>query len=326
MALSIDSAAPAELLARLRAGRRRRLRDLGASAHVRWPEPVERVSAVLRAAAVEARIEEFPARHADGAGRCRGGRLRARPDREVARLRLRRRLRARARARRPARRRAGDRGRRRRDEIRVAAPDEVVHATGFEPGAVAPFPQRAVTPTLIDDASSATTSSGSAPARPPHGGAAAGRVARLARARPDRPGTARVSCKARSRQPERRRAAVQETEKIWMNGELVDWADAKIHVGVHGLHYGSGVFEGIRCYDDAEGPGGLPARATTCSACTTRRGSSTWRSRTRSTSCAGRLQRADRRQRPARVLPPPDRVLRLRRARRRDARATRSRP
>jgi branched-chain amino acid aminotransferase len=47
---------------------------------------------------------------------------------------------------------------------------------------------------------------------------------------------------------------MQETEKIWMNGELVDWADAKIHVGVHGLHYGSGVFEGIRCYDTPRGP------------------------------------------------------------------------
>jgi branched-chain amino acid aminotransferase len=47
---------------------------------------------------------------------------------------------------------------------------------------------------------------------------------------------------------------MQETDKIWMNGELVDWADAKIHVGTHGLHYGTGVFEGIRCYDTAKGP------------------------------------------------------------------------
>jgi branched-chain amino acid aminotransferase len=47
---------------------------------------------------------------------------------------------------------------------------------------------------------------------------------------------------------------VQATEKIWMNGELVDWADAKVHVGVHGLHYGSGVFEGIRCYETTKGP------------------------------------------------------------------------
>jgi branched-chain amino acid aminotransferase len=46
---------------------------------------------------------------------------------------------------------------------------------------------------------------------------------------------------------------MQETEKIWMNGELVDWADAKIHVGSHGLHYGSGVFEGIRCYETERG-------------------------------------------------------------------------
>ena len=47
---------------------------------------------------------------------------------------------------------------------------------------------------------------------------------------------------------------MQETEKIWMNGELVDWADATIHVGAHGLHYGTGVFEGIRCYETEKGP------------------------------------------------------------------------
>ncbi len=47
---------------------------------------------------------------------------------------------------------------------------------------------------------------------------------------------------------------MRETEKIWMNGELVDWAEARVHVGVHGLHYGSGVFEGIRCYETEEGP------------------------------------------------------------------------
>ena len=45
---------------------------------------------------------------------------------------------------------------------------------------------------------------------------------------------------------------MQEAEKIWMNGSLVDWADAKVHVLSHGLHYGSSVFEGIRAYD-AEG-------------------------------------------------------------------------
>jgi branched-chain amino acid aminotransferase len=46
---------------------------------------------------------------------------------------------------------------------------------------------------------------------------------------------------------------MRETEKIWMNGELVDWADAKIHVGTHGLHYGTGVFEGIRAYETPTG-------------------------------------------------------------------------
>ena len=46
---------------------------------------------------------------------------------------------------------------------------------------------------------------------------------------------------------------MRETEKIWMNGELVDWNDAKVHVGVHGLHYGSGVFEGIRAYQTDKG-------------------------------------------------------------------------
>ena len=47
---------------------------------------------------------------------------------------------------------------------------------------------------------------------------------------------------------------IPETEKIWMNGKLVDWKDAKIHVLTHALHYGSGVFEGIRCYNTDKGP------------------------------------------------------------------------
>jgi len=45
-----------------------------------------------------------------------------------------------------------------------------------------------------------------------------------------------------------------DVEKIWMDGELVDWEDAQIHVLSHALHYGSGVFEGIRCYDTVDGP------------------------------------------------------------------------
>jgi branched-chain amino acid aminotransferase len=46
----------------------------------------------------------------------------------------------------------------------------------------------------------------------------------------------------------------EEVKKIYMNGRLVDFADAKIHVLSHALHYGSGVFEGIRCYDTEQGP------------------------------------------------------------------------
>jgi branched-chain amino acid aminotransferase len=41
----------------------------------------------------------------------------------------------------------------------------------------------------------------------------------------------------------------EEVKKIWMNGRLVDFADAKIHILTHALHYASGIFEGIRCYD-----------------------------------------------------------------------------
>lgn len=48
--------------------------------------------------------------------------------------------------------------------------------------------------------------------------------------------------------------AFQECEKIWMNGELVDWKDAKVHVLCHALHYGSAVFEGQRCYKTKNGP------------------------------------------------------------------------
>ncbi len=43
------------------------------------------------------------------------------------------------------------------------------------------------------------------------------------------------------------------TGRVWMNGHLVDWADAKIHVGSHVIHYGSGVFEGARCYETPKG-------------------------------------------------------------------------
>jgi branched-chain amino acid aminotransferase len=47
---------------------------------------------------------------------------------------------------------------------------------------------------------------------------------------------------------------MDETEKIWMDGKFVKWRDAKVHVLTHTLHYGMGVFEGIRFYETPAGP------------------------------------------------------------------------
>jgi branched-chain amino acid aminotransferase len=47
---------------------------------------------------------------------------------------------------------------------------------------------------------------------------------------------------------------IQATPKIWMNGELVDWDKAQVHILTHTLHYGTGVFEGIRAYATPDGP------------------------------------------------------------------------
>ena len=47
---------------------------------------------------------------------------------------------------------------------------------------------------------------------------------------------------------------LQKVEKIWMDGKLVNWDDAKVHILTHTLHYGSGVFEGIRAYATSQGP------------------------------------------------------------------------
>ncbi|MDP2278199.1 MAG: branched-chain amino acid transaminase [Nitrospirota bacterium] len=47
---------------------------------------------------------------------------------------------------------------------------------------------------------------------------------------------------------------IKKTEKIWMDGRFVDWDNANVHVMTHTLHYGLGVFEGIRCYETKGGP------------------------------------------------------------------------
>ena len=115
-----------------------------------WPEPVERVSQVLRAAAVDSRVEEF----ADGTPTARAAA-------EAVGCELSQIVKSLVFVCDGAYVLALVPGDRRADEgaiaealgvreVRVAKADEVVHATGFEPGGVAPFPQRAVTRTLMD--------------------------------------------------------------------------------------------------------------------------------------------------------------------------------
>ena len=104
---------------------------------------------------------------------------------------------------------------------------------------------------------------------------------------------------------------MEQADLIWMNGEFVAWEDAKVHVLTHGLHYGTGVFEGVRCYDTEIGPAVfrhhdhidrlfksaelyyMPIPYT--------------REELRAADA-----RADRAQRPALLLHPPDRLPRLR--------------
>ena len=82
-----------------------------------------------------------------------------------------------------------------------------------------------------------------------------------------------VSCRA---------APMQRSDYIWLDGAFVPWDEARVHVLTHTLHYGLGVFEGVRCYEGA----GRPLRrsfacASTPSACSRRRTSSASRSRSR---------------------------------------------
>ena len=65
---------------------------------------------------------------------------------------------------------------------------------------------------------------------------------------PAEPGGAHLAAHQENTMP------ITPTSKIWMNGELVDWDDAQIHILTHTLHYGMGVFEGIRAYETDQGP------------------------------------------------------------------------
>ena len=78
---------------------------------------------------------------------------------------------------------------------------------------------------------------------------------------------------------------MEPADLIWMNGEFVAWEDAKVHVLTHGLHYGTGVFEGIRAYDTPRGTA-VFRHQDHSTASSSRPSSTTCRSRTRRRSCA----------------------------------------
>ena len=69
---------------------------------------------------------------------------------------------------------------------------------------------------------------------------------------------------AEQKAPEKKNPAV-----IWSNGKLIPWESATVHVSTHALHYGSSVFEGMRCYDTPKGPA-LFRATETCGGSSTR--------------------------------------------------------
>ena len=113
------------------------------------------------------------------------------------------------------------------------------------------------------------------------------------------------------------------TGKIWMNGSLVDWADAKIHIASHVIHYGSAVFEGARCYDTPRGSAcfrlDAHMRRLYDSAKIYRMEPAVDRP-----TLDRRRARHDSRERVQGVLHPPDRLSRLQRARRQSVQRVRS--
>ena len=105
---------------------------------------------------------------------------------------------------------------------------------------------------------------------------------------------------------------MQTTEKIWRNGSFVPWEDAQVHVLTHALHYGTGVFEGIRGVCDAQGHGGFPSDAAPRAAAPVGRPLRDG-SRHRPARPGGGDPRDDRGQRRRVLLRAADRVPRLRR-------------
>ena len=99
---------------------------------------------------------------------------------------------------------------------------------------------------------------------------------------------------------------MEQADLIWHNGELVAWEDAKVHVLTHGLHYGTGVFEGIRAYETPHGHGDLPPPRPPRPAVQVGR-ALLHADPVHARGAARGHPRADRGQRAARVLHPPDR-------------------
>ena len=210
----------------------------------------------VRERGVDARLEEFREGTPTAAAAARRRRLRAGADRQVARLHLRRAAGARARARRPARGRGKIAAAAGRGYARVARPRGGRRGDGLRARRRRAVPARRPSTRVLHRARAPASRArlGGAGSTQPHGRARADRP-RAAHAGGRRGSARRLVDPGSIRGAARRReeTAMQETSKIWMNGELVDWADATVHVGTHGLHYGSGVFEGIRAYETPRG-------------------------------------------------------------------------
>ena len=124
---------------------------------------------------------------------------------------------------------------------------------------------------------------------------------RIGRRQGPRRGPAHPRTWAATRPPPRRprrclkELDVNQADLIWMNGELVAYEDAKVHVLTHALHYGTGVFEGVRAYETPTRHGDLPPPGPHRPAVPLGRASTTWTSRTpRRRSARRRTRRSPR--------------------------------
>ena len=324
MVFSIDSAATTELVDQLHdvGIRRRSIRRAGVSAATG--------AADMEVARAGRARRGVPARDgcrgadrgaaggdADGAGGGRRSGLHARPGRQVDRPRLRRVTRRGARAR-------GSQGGHREDRAprRGAARDRGASSGRGRCGdrvssrgrLAVPARARARRPRRADAAPAPHGMGRSRLGEPP-------RVALARRARPADARSGRGSCAGISPSQEtgERRSDMQETAKIWMNGELVDWADATVHVGCPRSPLRHRGLRGDPRLRDAEGPGGVPSRRPHAAAPRQRAPPLHGSAVLRRGAARGDARPRSRQRAPCRVHP-PDRVLRLRLARRPHAR------